>query len=439
MSESGKKFSFGFSKSKQSSKLVGASILLEKTEKEEQAVEFLSSFEDFAPKSVSTLKKDEPIIPLTISRFNIREQLKKKYLKGESVDELTAEALRALSSDESVEIDASSQFANSSVVVELPSKGSSVSADDPVDADYDQIPIESFGLALLKGMGLKEEQVISQPTADYAAKVRLKGLGLGADPRALQKYKEAEKNRFAENNEKLTWKEGTSCQVVYGRNEGQYGVIKGLDGDTGRVIVQLASTKQVLKVMQATLRLVSSAEYNKFAMYLNSAEVKKYKDGEGTVIRRRADSKSGQTEADEAPFCVEKRRRVEDPAKRSSHSCGESTWLQKGLIVRYLDKESKYYLHKVKILSVSSSASHSHRCSCVTESGRTLKDIHEKYLQTTVPKRSGESVVVVRGPYLDEVGKLVERNDQSSQAYISLNSIGREIAFHYDDVCSFSN
>ncbi|VDD84149.1 unnamed protein product [Mesocestoides corti] len=386
--------------------------------------------------SVSTLKKDEPIIPLTISRFNIREQLKKKYLKGESVDELTAEALRALSSgktvvhlfalDESVEIDASSQFANSSVVVELPSKGSSVSADDPVDADYDQIPIESFGLALLKGMGLKEEQVISQPTADYAAKVRLKGLGLGADPRALQKYKEAEKNRFAENNEKLTWKEGTSCQVVYGRNEGQYGVIKGLDGDTGRVIVQLASTKQVLKVMQATLRLVSSAEYNKFAMYLSkfrkfsfpyqfssdSAEVKKYKDGEGTVIRRRADSKSGQTEADEAPFCVEKRRRVEDPAKRSSHS-----W-------------SKFYQfpHQPLILTDVHCKDHG-----------LFVDIHEKYLQTTVPKRSGESVVVVRGPYLDEVGKLVERNDQSSQAYISLNSIGREIAFHYDDVCSFSN
>lgn len=34
------------------------------------------------------------------------------------------------------------------------------------DADYEQIPIEKFGLALLKGMGLKEEDLKNNSTSE---------------------------------------------------------------------------------------------------------------------------------------------------------------------------------------------------------------------------------------------------------------------------------
>lgn len=129
---------------------------------------------------------------------------------------------------------------------------------------------------------------------DYASKVRLKGLGLGADPKVLLKSRAESKVPVVNSNEKLMWKEGTKCQVVYGRNDGQYGVvcqryeftyfrfswiillpvhrifqIQGVDGDIGRIVVKLSATKQVLKIMQAALRLVSTAEYEKFANYLS--------------------------------------------------------------------------------------------------------------------------------------------------------------------------
>ncbi len=42
-----------------------------------------------------------------------------------------------------------------------------------------------------------------------------------------------------------------------------------MDGDTGRVIVKLTASKQVVKIMQATLRLVPSAEYEKYGSYLS--------------------------------------------------------------------------------------------------------------------------------------------------------------------------
>ena len=43
--------------------------------------------------------------------------------------------------------------------------------------------------------------------------------------------------------------------------------IEGFDGDIGRVIVRLAMNKQIVKVMQATVRVVSNTEFEKFKYY----------------------------------------------------------------------------------------------------------------------------------------------------------------------------
>ncbi len=112
------------------------------------------------------VEEEELVIPLTLSRSNIREQLKKKYVKVEPTDELTAEAIKALSTGEPLEADPAA-FSSSNVVVSLPSKDAANddAEEDAVDADYDEVPIEKFGLALLKGMGLKEED-IKGPTSE---------------------------------------------------------------------------------------------------------------------------------------------------------------------------------------------------------------------------------------------------------------------------------
>lgn len=42
-----------------------------------------------------------------------------------------------------------------------------------------------------------------------------------------------------------------------------------MDGDIGRVMVKLTATKQIVKVMQATVRLVPSSEFENFGFYLS--------------------------------------------------------------------------------------------------------------------------------------------------------------------------
>ncbi|VDN15980.1 unnamed protein product, partial [Dibothriocephalus latus] len=86
----------------------------------------------------------------------------------------------------------------------------------------------------------------------------------------------------------------------------------------------------------------------------------------------------------------------------------------------------------VTVLSVSPS---SDRCSCETESGRHLKDVRIRDIQTVVPRHRGERTMIVRGQYAEEMGKLVDRIDKTSTARIYLLSSGKEIVVPFDDVC----
>lgn len=51
---------------------------------------------------------------------------------------------------------------------------------------------------------------------------RPKGLGLGADPTAVQ---DAKQELLKSKIEKLTWDPGARCQIVLGKNKGLYGTV----------------------------------------------------------------------------------------------------------------------------------------------------------------------------------------------------------------------
>ncbi|KAK6638237.1 hypothetical protein RUM44_008666 [Polyplax serrata] len=57
----------------------------------------------------------------------------------------------------------------------------------PENIDYDQVPVGAFGMAMLRGMGWKPDSGIGKEprlVAPVSPKVRPKGLGLGAKPKA---------------------------------------------------------------------------------------------------------------------------------------------------------------------------------------------------------------------------------------------------------------
>ena len=144
--------------------------------------------------------------------------------------------------------------------------------------DYENVPIEQFGMAMLRGMGFKEGEGIGgfkkEVVPIFDPQVRPKGLGLGASrPKKNQKVAK-------EGEEKLELKKGAHVKIESGVNKGLYGEVEGLDEENGRVIVKLALSKSTTSVSENIIELVSKAEFKERGKVVNYDKYEKYKEKE---------------------------------------------------------------------------------------------------------------------------------------------------------------
>lgn len=85
--------------------------------------------------------------------------------------------------------------------------------------DYESIPIAQFGMAMLRGMGLKDEEIRAKSTKD--PELRPRGMGLGADK--LAKPKKLLVAPAA--NETLEIKKGACVRILAGKYKDLYGQV----------------------------------------------------------------------------------------------------------------------------------------------------------------------------------------------------------------------
>lgn len=85
--------------------------------------------------------------------------------------------------------------------------------------DYEEIPIAQFGLAMLRGMGLKDEDIKNSTSGD--PELRPKGMGLGAD-----KIVKRQKLLVAPaTNEVLECKKNAFIRILAGKHKDLYGQV----------------------------------------------------------------------------------------------------------------------------------------------------------------------------------------------------------------------
>uniref|UniRef100_A0A182K675 G-patch_2 domain-containing protein n=1 Tax=Anopheles christyi TaxID=43041 RepID=A0A182K675_9DIPT len=89
--------------------------------------------------------------------------------------------------------------------------------------DYESIPIEKFGLAMLRGMGFKESSGNENDKQTPGPTPRPKGLGLGAE-RAVKEGIGAGNNRTTVQGENLVMKCGVPVKIAMGKHQGKYGL-----------------------------------------------------------------------------------------------------------------------------------------------------------------------------------------------------------------------
>lgn len=116
---------------------------------------------------------------------------------------------------------------------DLPLDGAKESSLD----DYESIPVQQYGMAMLRGMGWVEPpKKKGAPIDDLASMLRPKGMGLGADKALKPKPLLVQ----PEKNEILEIKRRAYIRILAGKHKDLYGQIEGFDDHAGRVIVKMA-------------------------------------------------------------------------------------------------------------------------------------------------------------------------------------------------------
>ncbi|XP_057681545.1 G-patch domain and KOW motifs-containing protein [Corythoichthys intestinalis] len=316
--------------------------------------------------------------------------------------------------------------------------------------DYERVPVEGYGLAMLKGMGWKKGEGIGrtfkQDVKPYEYKPRVIGLGLGADRSAIADLepgkrrrppKPGEERREEEEEQSLVLARGGCVLLESGAHKERYGKIEALDADNARVLVKLAIGGDVVSVHQYAVKLVGRKEYDRYAKDLsrlskahkNKAKEEKKHEQRRQQDHREDDKKRKHTETHH--------RREKTPEKEGKRAKAPPCWLQRDLKVRFVDqtyKGGRYYNAKMRVEDVVTPST----CICRTEEGRLIDDVKQDMLETIVPKSEGDAIMVVLGEHRGQVGRILRRDKNACQATVQLDRHEKKLfTLDYDFICHY--
>ncbi|XP_030702506.1 G-patch domain and KOW motifs-containing protein [Globicephala melas] len=331
----------------------------------------------------------------------------------------------------------------------------------PEEADYEAVPVEAYGLAMLRGMGWKPGEGIgrtfNQVVKPRVNSLRPKGLGLGANmtefqalaptgPHHLLRPDEEQEKDKEDQPQGLV--PGGAVVVLSGPHRGLYGKVEGLDPDNARAMVRLAVGSRVVTVSEYCLRPVSQQEFDKNSLDLSQVSKTSPRQQNGTALSwkalqdqdlhvRQEDSARKRKHHPDRWDPEHLRWRQDEPAAKSEKAAPRSQhWLHRDLRVRFVDKLHKggqYYNTKMTVEDVLSPDT----CVCRTDEGQVLEGLREDMLETLVPKVQGNRVMVVLGPWAGRVGRLLDRDREQSRALVQLQRENQVVELHYDAICQY--
>ncbi|XP_063539567.1 G-patch domain and KOW motifs-containing protein-like [Cydia strobilella] len=148
--------------------------------------------------------------------------------------------------------------------------------------DYDTVPIQEFGMAMLRGMGWTASK--DQQLKHKQPELRPKGLGLGAD----KVIKDNQKKNVSKDkkDEELSIVKNSFVKITTGKYSGLYGKVVSLDEDNGRVMVDITIKKETVSLSEFMMQPVSKSEYDKQSKVINADSYEEYKKNENQKSNR---------------------------------------------------------------------------------------------------------------------------------------------------------
>ncbi|XP_021740329.1 protein MOS2-like [Chenopodium quinoa] len=296
----------------------------------------------------------------------------------------------------------------------------------PEDEGFDQfeeVPVEGFGEALLagygwrKGMGIGRNAKEDVKVVEYKRRTAKEGLGFTDDNVLPGKVDENKKN-------KGKFEVGKEVRIVGGRKMGYKGrVIEVLPGGDS-LFLRLSRSDEEVKVRVDEVAELGSLEEDKCLKELKELKIQGSKEssrgsdkkGSRDSSSERKESKRGRNEGRRGDVGeVKSERRVRVDEKRTSSS-GVS-WLRSHIRVRIVSKSfkgGKFYLKKGVVID----AVGARTCDITMDDGREIvQGVEQEILETALPRRGGP-VLVLFGKHKGTYGSLVEKDSEREKAVV---------------------
>ncbi|MFH4975048.1 hypothetical protein AB6A40_001757 [Gnathostoma spinigerum] len=329
-------------------------------------------------------------------------------------------------------------------------------AEEPVpDANYDCVPVEAFGLAVLRGCGWKEGEGIGRSNKRVVP-LRLpprrpKGLGLGAELSVTQIKQIKPGNN--KNDDETCLKKMSFVKILSGSNRDAYGQIESFDEDNSSVIVKLALGGKNVRVNEYSVIVVSKKEFERNGKCINqkayeqeAAKIEARKRKEAKYDSYSAGSSASTQEASSGHISHHSKRPRESGTNmrecndwmqaKKSGGIKRTMWVRPDLRVRFINKDYKngdLYNEKVCVVDIVGRS----KCIVRDESGRIYYDICEDWLETLVPKNKGSKVMLLGDRWSGQLAVVMERDKQRKRLLARILLTDELASVTFDDACEF--
>ncbi|CAI5449117.1 unnamed protein product [Caenorhabditis angaria] len=366
-------------------------------------------------------QKEVAVIPMVIEHDWRTQKLLEKEKEGTLTDEEKAKLALLVGTSNEEENDTSNKNGAEKITI-------SNGVETAEDADYSAIPIENFGLAILRGCNWKDGDGIGKNPQKVALRLparRPPGLGLGATP----KNPSATGTKNDGDNKKeevVEIKKGTCIKIIDGRSKGLYGKVEARDDDTNSLFVRLAIGSKSIKVSLYSVQGISVKEYERDAKCLNKAEYDKEKE----KIEKQREEK-------EVKHLKEPSTSTAEKSETYSSSKKEELWVRADLLVRFIDKEYKHgklYNQKVRVVDVAGIRD----VTIEDDRGNTFYNIKQSWLETVIPRNIGEKLMIVGRKNGGKLAIMIDKDKRKEKVTAKLLQTSETLSVYFEDVCAVS-
>ncbi|XWS23308.1 hypothetical protein CRYUN_Cryun28dG0000900 [Craigia yunnanensis] len=276
--------------------------------------------------------------------------------------------------------------------------------------EFEDVPVEGFGKALLAGYGWVEGRGIGKNAKEdvkvkqYERRTDKEGLGFSSKETKERLYgfknvkDNLEKERVKEDGDGFFV--GKDVRVIEGREMGSKGTIMEKLGGSW-VVLKLKNSEEEVKVQIFEIADLGSREEEKCLRKLKELKIREGKDLKHEGDERKLSKRSGGSE---------KRRETKVNVERVRINGDQRvSWLRSHIRVRIISKSlegGRLYLKKGQVVDVVGP----YMCDIsIDESKELIQRVEQELLETALPRRGGP-VLVLYGRHKGVYGSLVERD-----------------------------